>query len=402
MPHGNPLPCRTRREFLRTGARAGAGLALGWPAATLLAQSARREPSLAFFVISDTHVLADAGAPSRPDGPRLAMNDRLIDLLNGLPGRRLPEEIGGGAIAEPRGVLHLGDMVDTGDKLGADHERMTETEWEAYSTRYGVTGRDGRLRYPIYEVHGNHDTPRAANVTVQGLIARNRKRPELASISPNGLHYSWTWDGIQFVALGIVVGPNPDDLPISRYGAYESLAFLADDLRANVGRSGRPVVLLHHVDLQRYSVPCDEALKGGNRAMCCEGMATIAWHSGDCPKHADGISMSEWSACDVGAYHRVIQPYNVATIFHDHLHALRTDVWDGRTIDAARGIPVFGAKNAGAGGANRAFFYCSVEGPDLVVREYQSIGEEGWDAERSQMRWGPRVWRAPLAGSRRA
>jgi hypothetical protein len=73
-------------------------------------------------------------------------------------------------------------------------------------------------------------------------------------------------------------------------------------------------------------------------------------------------------------------------------------VWDGLSIAATRGIPVFGAKNAGAGGANRAFFYCRIEGADLVVREYQSIGEEGWSRSQSDMRWEPTVWRAPLRG----
>ena len=91
-----------------------------------------------------------------------------------------------------------------------------------------------------------------------------------------------------------------------------------------------------------------------------------------------------------------LAPYNVAAIFHGHLHARRTDMWDGLAIAAPQGIPVFGAKNAGAGGANRAFFYCRIEGADLVVREYQSIGEEGWSHDRSEIRWEPRVWRAPL------
>lgn len=386
----------SRRAFLGTGALASAGWALGWPGRDLFAQATRADDGLSFFIISDTHMLADASAPAKVDAARFALNDRLIDVVNGLPGQRLPAELGGGTIAAPRAVLHLGDMADSGDKLGADHERMAETEWKAHTDLYGLSGTDGKLRYPLFEIHGNHDTPRAANVTIQGLIARNAKRRGLTAISPNGLHYSWDWDGIHFVALGIVVGSNQDDLPISRYAAFDSLAFLIDDLKTHVGNSGRPVILMQHVDLQRYSQPCDESATGGSRAMCCEGMTKIAWHSKDCPKKASGISMSEWSACDVRAYHRAIQPYNIAAIFHGHLHARRTDVWDGQSIDSERGIPVFGAKNAGAGGANRAFFYCRVESGDLVVREYQSIGEDGWSRDKSEMRWEPRAWRAPL------
>ncbi len=386
----------TRREFLGGGAFAGAGLALGWPGNSLWADQAPTADGLAFFIISDTHMLADATAPTKVDAARFALNERLIDVVNALPGQTLPSTLGGGIVAAPRAVLHLGDMADSGDRLGVDHERMAETEWKAHTDLYGLSGTDGTLRYPLLEIHGNHDTPRAANVTIHGLIARNAKRRGLTAISSNGLHYSWDWNGIHFVALGIVVGSNQDDLPISRYAAFDSLAFLIDDMKTHVGESGRPVILMQHVDLQRYSQPCDESSTGGSRAMCCEGMTKIAWHSKDCPKNASGISMSEWSACDVRAYHRAIQPYNIAAIFHGHLHARRTDVWDGHTIDAPSGIPVFGAKNAGAGGANRAFFYCRVESGDLVVREYQSIGEDGWSREKSEMRWEPRAWRAPL------
>lgn len=282
----------TRREFLGTTARAGAGLALGWPTTDLIARQAAPADGLAFLVISDTHMLADSASPALVHQARWALNERLVDVLNTLPGQALPAALGGGIVTEPRGVLHLGDIADSGDRLGALHEQMTATEWAAHSRLYGLTGTEGRLRYPLYELHGNHDTPRGANVVLQGLIARNRQRGGLTAVSSNGLHYSWDWDGIHFIALGIVVGSNQDDLPISRYGAYDSLAFLIEDLRARVGSSGRPVILLQHVDLQRYSVPCDGAVKGGSRAMCCEGMAKIAWHSKDCPRHADGISLS--------------------------------------------------------------------------------------------------------------
>jgi len=386
----------SRRRFLGASAVAGAGLAMPWPDARLFADQASAADGLSFFIISDTHMLADATAPVRIDTERFALNERLIDVVNTLPGTKLPAALGGGIVASPRAVLHLGDMADSGDKLGADHERMVETEWNAHTALYGLSGTDGKLRFPLLEIHGNHDTPRATNVTVKGLMARNAQRRGLTALSPNGLHYSWDWNGIHFVALGIVVGTNDEDLPVSRYAAFESLSFLVDDLRTHVGTSGRPVILVQHVDLQRYSQPCDAGTKGGSRAICCEGMAKIAWHSKDCPKHADGISMSEWSPCDVRAYYRAIQPYNIAAIFHGHLHARRTDVWDGVAIDAAHGIPVFGAKNAGAAGASRAFFYCHVENGQLVVREYQSIGEDGWNRNAADLRWETTAWRAPL------
>jgi hypothetical protein len=387
-----PAGAWPRRRFLHATAVAGAGLVAGWPAGGW----GRRAEGESFFVISDTHFRAEREAPARAAPDSVAVNRRLLEWLNGLPGQRLPGELGGGAVAEPRGVIHLGDMVDTGDRYGGVNEQMAATEWDVYRDHVGLTGREGLLRYPIYEIHGNHDTPRQRNAALEGVIERNARRGGLAAISPNGLHYSWDWGPLHFIALGIVVGPNAVDRQVSRYEAFESLSFLQHDLATHVGRSGRPVVLLHHVDLQRYSVPCGDEGIGGSRAMCCEGMRLVAWHSRDCPENSPGISLREWSACDVRAYHDALRGYNVAAIFHGHLHARRIDTWDGQVVNAPQGIPVFGAKNAGAGGANRAFFYCRVEDGDLVVRECQSLGEHGWDPERSQIRWETTAWRAPL------
>lgn len=388
----------TRREVLATGAVAGAGLALGLRSTTAAASPAADD--ISFFVISDTHMLADATTPGRVDAERFALNERLIDTLNRLPSGRLPDAVGGGALTPPRAVLHLGDIADSGDKLDETHVRMTTTEFAAHARLYGSTGRDGRLRYPLREIHGNHDTPRGDNVTITGLVARNARHTSLVRRSANGLHYAWDWDGVHFVMLGIVVGVNRDDRPVSRYGAWDSLAFLEADLAASVGTSGRPVILMQHVDLQRYAQPCDTEPAGGSRALCCEGMARIAWHSKDCPKHAEGISMSEWSPCDVRAYHQAIAPYNVAAIFHGHLHARRTDTWTGDAIaplGRAAGIPVFGVKNAGAGGTARAFFWCRIVEGVLEVREYRSLGEFGWDPARAELGWEPQVWRVPAA-----
>jgi cytolysin (calcineurin-like family phosphatase) len=388
----------TRRRVLATGALAGAGLALGVKATAQRATANGDDTS--FVIISDTHMLADATAPGRVDTERFALNERLIDVLNILPDHALPASIGGGRMTPPIAVLHLGDIADSGDKLDDTHARMTATEFAAHAALYGSTGRDGRLRYPLYEIHGNHDTPRGDNVTITGLARRNANRPGVTRRSANGLHYSWDWNGVHFVMLGLVVGVNRDDRPISRYGAWDSLAFLEADLAATVGPSGRPVILMQHVDLQRYAQPCDTEPAGGSRALCCEGMARIAWHSKDCPAPAKGISMSEWSPCDVRAYHRAIAPYNVSAIFHGHLHARRTDTWTGSAVaplGSTAGIPVFGVKNAGAGGTARAFFWCRIANGMLEVREYRSDGEFGWDRARAELGWEPHVWRVPVA-----
>lgn len=383
----------TRREFLHTTAGTAAGLTLGSSGLSTQAAQEAGEP-LAFFMVSDTHYHAQRDAPAKMQPQNMRVNERLIDTLHRLPGTPLPEQIGGGQVIPPRGVIHLGDMIDSGDKAGDVYTRMTDTEWQVYVEQFGLTGKEGKLKYPVYELHGNHDSPRQHNAAIKGIIERNPNRIGVKNLSRNGLHYSWDWDNIHFVSLGIVVGPNDNDLPISRYDAYDSLPFLIDDLDKHVGTSGRPVVLLHHIDLQRYTGPCDSTADGGSRDICCASMAATAWCG--CGNQSQGISKSEWSTCDVAAFHHAIQPYNIIATFHGHLHGRRTDTWDGKRVDAAEGIRVFGSNNSGAGGGNRGLFYCCIEDEHLVVREYHSRGEHGWSQEEAVMQWTPNVWRIPL------
>ncbi|HBJ33856.1 MAG TPA: hypothetical protein DDZ51_03630 [Planctomycetaceae bacterium] len=350
---------------------------------------------LSFFVISDTHLHARKDEPQSMEPDSVSLNDRLIDTLNALPGQMLPPELGGGEVDIPRGVIHLGDVVDSGDKTGAVYDQMTKTEWNHFTQRFGLTGSEGRLRFPIYELHGNHDSPRHQNVVLNEIAARNAQRIGLTNRVDGGLHYSWDWGNIHFVALGIVVGPNGDDLPVSRYESFKSLDFLVTDLENHVGNSGRPVILLHHIDLLRYARPCDTVNRGASRELCCNGMASTAWCNRGCEGSA-GISRDEWSHCDVAAYGRAIEPYHIAAIFHGHLHARRTEFWNPSQDPAGRRIPVFGAKNSGAGGLDRTLFYCKVEEDDLVVREYRSRGEQGWHPELAQTTWSPELWRAKL------
>jgi len=357
----------TRRTFLRTGLAAfGAGIGLPLQSMAAPATASR---DLAFFIVSDTHYEAILETPDKLDDERHALNQRVVDLLNKLPGQSLPDSMGGGTIKPIRGVLHLGDMIDSGDKgSGAVSLQRQDTEWKAFVADYGLTGRDGRLKYPVYEVHGNHDSVNEMNVVIKSMLERNKSRVDVSHISASGLHYSWDWAGIHFIALGIIVGHNDDDLPIGRYKAHDSLQFLKKDLAEKVGKSGRPVVVLHHIDLLRYSkVPSKDSEKAG-----------------------------EWSAPDVASYYQALQGYNITAAFHGHLHALRTDSWNGTDKNVPGGIPVFGARNCGAGGANRSFFYCAIEAEELVIRELASLGAaNGW--QEGSFKW-VNQWKVPVKG----
>jgi len=361
----------SRRSFIKTGGLVTAAAGAGLPLSSQLSAQTGGNANLSFFLVGDTHYDALADAPDTLEEHILGVNRRFLDIINNLPGQDLPSEMGGGKVQTPAGVIHVGDMIETGDKgSGALSTQRQETEWKAYVEDYGLTGTDGKLKYPVYEVHGNHDSVNEMNVVIKSMLERNKSRPGVTNISESGLHYSWDWAGIHFVALGIVVGHNDQNLPIGRYKAYDSLQFLKEDLEKNIANSGRPVILLHHIDLVRYSKECSE----------------------------DSESMGEWSACDVAAYHRTIQGYNISAIFHGHLHALRAEWWDGsdKPSQQGTGIPVFGTRNSGAGGSNRGFFYCTVEGTELIVREMTSLGtRDGW--EEGSAKWS-NIWKVPVTG----
>ena len=104
--------------------------------------------------------------------------------------------------------------------------KMQQTEWAAFTDAYGLTGKDGKLKVPVYEVHGNHDSPRGDGLAVKKIAERNKARPGVTNVSKNGVHYSWDWGGLHFVCLGIVVGQVADLARKRRYDPLGSLEFL--------------------------------------------------------------------------------------------------------------------------------------------------------------------------------
>lgn len=278
-------PTLTRRDLLVSSAAAGASL---WGGRAAPAQ----EDKIAYFFVSDTHYLADRATPEKLDGRSASNTSGLIEQLNHLAGTEIPEAACGGKVMTPAGVIHGGDLIDTGDKSGGVFDLMKQREWAAYVEDFGVTGKEGRLKYPVYECYGNHDAPVGTGLVADQLRERNRKRIDLKNLSANGLHTSWDWGPLHFVNLGITVGNSADGKDHSAYSPMDSLQFLKADLAKNVGDSGRPVVLTHHVDIIRYTGPCDP--------------------NPERPK--------EWDPCSVHAYHDVLKPYRVAAIQFGHTH----------------------------------------------------------------------------------
>src|SRR4051794_30622086 len=159
----------------------------------------QKEETVAFFLIGDTHLLANKNDPAKLDGRSTSLAEGLIDTLNKLAGTEIPKATGGGTVLPPRGVVHAGDCIETVDRTSV---KMEATEWAAFTKGFGLNGKDGRLKFPIYEVHGNHDSPHKDGLPIKQIAERNKTRPGVTNVSKNGLHYSWDWDKVHFVNLG--------------------------------------------------------------------------------------------------------------------------------------------------------------------------------------------------------
>jgi predicted phosphodiesterase len=322
------------------------------------------KPDFSFFVLGDTHYLANAESPEKIDLASATICAALVDTINGLPGSSIPENAGGGKVHLPLGVIHTGDIIDTGDKRGGVTAAMQKTEFAKFEEDYGLTGKEGRLKYPVYEVFGNHDSPHGEGIALERIKDRNRSRPGVNHVSSNGLHYSWDWNGVHFINLGLIVGNDPSIARKRRYAALESLEFLLADLKKSVTDPKQPIIITHHIDIARYS---------------------LAFDPNDPPNN------HEWDPCDVAAYYKAIKDYNVVAIFYGHTHARNIYQWDGTSAKAEQGFAVFNSDNGShfAGDA-QAFFYVECYRDRLIVREYQTT--DRWQSGD----FTPEIWTTPI------
>ncbi len=244
---------------------------------------------LTFYAYSDCHF--GAGEPPKTSTP-------VVKWINKLPGTPYPKEMGG-KVEKPRAVIMSGDLVDH----GADAKRYPE-EWKNYIAQFGVKG-EGECKFPVFESMGNHDWN--PNMFVYDKIKeRNKKRLELGmidNISENGYHYSWNWDGIHFVNLNIFPGNiwegEADTYSSGAHDPMLSRDFLEKDLREKVGKTGRPVILVHHFR------PVDDN-----------------W----------------WTFSAADKYQRIIQNYNVIMIMVGHQGGGVSNKWRGINWASSNGV----------------------------------------------------------------
>lgn len=219
-------------------------------AGSLLAAETKSPPVV--LVTSDCHYRQT----DHPRGHHNDLNRATIEEMNRIDELEWPPELGGRKIGAPRGVLVLGDLIDDGD-LAHGERQITREQWALFEADFGLDGTDGRLHWPVFEGWGNHDGPPEASVrhgfSVQAeLRRRTRRRAEagrLASVSENGLHHAWDWNGVHLVQLNLYPADR-QHLSVKYSPVWHdpqmALAFLASNLVAQVGNSGRPVVLASH------------------------------------------------------------------------------------------------------------------------------------------------------------
>lgn len=220
----------------------------GAPCPAAAAPEAKRD--VTFLATSDCHYDAFENED------RNERDRATIDYMNGIATVEWPRNIGGGPIARPRGVVVLGDLLDDGDRK-LDGKLQSDRQYASFIADFGLDGTDGRLKYPVFETWGNHDgPPEGREKNGFSFQAQLKKRNDarmgrgwLTGLSTNKLHYSWDWDDVHFVMLGIY--PADAQRAGLRYNAewhnpQGALSFLKADLAKCVGNSGRPVVLMSH------------------------------------------------------------------------------------------------------------------------------------------------------------
>ncbi len=204
-----------------------------------------------FLATSDCHYVEAARKNDRNQS-----NRQTIEQMNAIAGERWPAQLGGDQIRLPRAAVVLGDCIDDGDRT-QDGRSLSAEQFRYFTADFGLDGSDGRLRIPVFEGWGNHDGPpvgkEKGTFSFQAqLKERNKARRDkglIGHVSANGLHYAWDWDDVHLVQLNLY--PADRQREGVRYSPawhdpQGALAFLKDDLEKNVGRSGRPVVLMSH------------------------------------------------------------------------------------------------------------------------------------------------------------
>lgn len=253
---------------------------------------AQAKTDVTFVVGSDLHYTENNTASQNTSARST------ISLINALAGKQYPSSVGGGTIATPQFVVVCGDLCN-----GYTVDSTMQKQFAFFAADWGLTG-DKLLKYPVYEGLGNHDE-QSGQYIINALKTRNTTRTGI-NVSSNGLHYSWDRDAVHFIHANLFAGNDVNDVSIQESPPRNSLQFVIDDLKTNVGTSGKPVVIFQHYgwdDFSFYDV--ENGVQHAGR-----------W----------------WTVAQSDTFYKAIKSYNVIGVFWGHTHSVNITKWDS-TID---------------------------------------------------------------------
>jgi|LauGreDrversion2_2_1035103.scaffolds.fasta_scaffold19324_1 hypothetical protein len=315
----------------------------------LLAARSASAATVTFIVAPDTHFTTCGGVPD------VEKNLRGVKEMNQLPGTPFPADSkwGGSVESNIRAVVVAGDIIDDGCNSNPANTTVDPgcaAQLGNYTDMFPIESgvqRPTAVRFPTLEGAGNHDggnsTDAATGLLRRTLIERNRQRvarpdaPPKYRLSPNGLHYSWEWEGVHFVMLGVYPGTDGDcasgkalpgtgcDPAHPPYGWHcpeFSLSFLEADLKTV--DKGTPLVLFMHYGLTGFGAP---------------GVPPWSGYSPD----------FWWSAREAAAFASVLRGHHVAALIHGHTHACAFYTWDLSNV-TGQVIDVYNAPSLQKGG----------------------------------------------------
>lgn len=260
----------------------------------------------------------------------------------------------GSTVGEPLGLLMLGDLADN----------VTLAMWQAWLADFGLNGQGGILRYPVYEGWGNHDVQGLSSYTkspilktqtgstTPGIYERNAARiytwhgvTNSIHLAPQGYVYSWEWGPVLFIQAGY----SPCDMPLdparpqmggNNYDPTGSLQFIRDELALRVGDTRRPVVLMHHLDVN---------------------------------------STFGWTQAEIDKYYNVVKDYNVIAVMYGHTSTAVT-TWKTVAGGAVARDPLIRAVNTGNLGTGFWVAHVTDTTFSIAYTTGQSGGQPTWHA----------------------
>lgn len=275
-----------KRQFqfsLRPLSAAGALFLALWACLALFGQAGVGADSYTFFATGDPQINVEKWGA--------AGTEQTINWMNHRPGSDFPA---GGEVGVPKGVLILGDLVD---------DLKNPENWATYKGLFDPRGK-ALLQYPAYEGAGNHDldgknSDGQLSYVQQEMSERHKQLQGMFHFDGRGYHYSWDWGPVHYICLNVF----PGNVPRAVYGKnapwndpQHALSFLQEDLKEQVGVSGRPVILMWHYGLR--------------------GWGLEKW----------------WLPEDLENLKNTLKPYNIVLILHGHEHAYARYQWEGYDV----------------------------------------------------------------------